>query len=111
MIDTVAAFAALDIRAGTIVEAAPLAGARRPSYRLKIDFGAELGARASCAQITERYTMDALLGKQVLCVVNLPSKRIAGVLSEVLTLGVADENGAVVLVAPDVRVPDGARLY
>jgi tRNA-binding protein len=111
MDDIVAAFAAVDIRAGTIVEAAPLAGARKPAYRLTIDFGAPLGRRTSTAQLTERYAVDALIGKQVLGVVNLPVKRIAGVASEVLTLGVADENGAVILIVPEARVPDGSRLY
>jgi tRNA-binding protein len=111
MDDIVAAFAALDIRTGTIVEASPLEGARKPAFRLRIDFGAPLGARTSTAQLTERYSPESLVGKQVLAVVNLPVKRIAGVASEVLTLGVADERGAVVLVAPDSRVPDGSRLY
>lgn len=111
MDDIAAAFAALDIRTGTIVEAAPLAGARKPAFRLRIDFGATLGTRTSTAQLTERYSPESLMGKQVLAVVNLPVKRIAGVASEVLTLGVADEAGAVVLVAPDARVPDGSRLY
>jgi tRNA-binding protein len=110
MDDIVAAFAALDIRTGTIVEASPLEGARKPAFRLRIDFGA-LGARTSTAQLSERYSPASLVGKQVLAVVNLPVKRIAGVASEVLTLGVADERGAVVLVAPDSRVPDGSRLY
>ena len=110
MDDIVAAFAALDIRTGTIVEASPLEGARKPAFRLRIFFGA-LGARTSTAQLTERYSPESLVGKQVLAVLNLPVKRIAGVASEVLTLGVADERGAVVLVAPDSRVPDGSRLY
>lgn len=110
MEDTTAAFAALEIRAGTILEAAPIAGARKPAYRLQIDFGA-MGTRTSSAQLTRRYTVDQLQGKQVLAVMNLPPKRIAGVVSEVLTLGVDDEEGAVVLVAPETRVPDGARLY
>jgi len=111
MDDIVAAFGAVEIRAGTIVEAAPLAGARKPAFRLKIDFGPPIGARISTAALTERYAPETLVGKQVLAVVNLPAKRVAGVASEVLTLGVADESGAVVLVAPEARVPDGARLY
>ncbi len=111
MDDIVAAFAAVDIRTGTIVEATPIAGARKPSYRLRIDFGEPLGVRTSSAQLTVRYRAHELHGKQVLAVVNLPVKRIAGVASEVLTLGVNDEAGAVVLVAPEARVPDGARLY
>jgi tRNA-binding protein len=111
MEDTAAAFAAIDVRVGTVVAAEPLAGARKPAYVLRIDFGAPLGVRVSSAQLTERYTAQSLVGKQVLGVVNLPPKRIAGVTSEVLTLGVADEEGAVVLVTPDAHVPDGARLY
>ena len=111
MDDITAAFGAVDIRAGTIVSAEPLADARKPAYKLRIDFGAPLGIRASSAQVTERYAAQQLVGKQVLAVVNLPVKRIAGFASEVLTLGVADDRGAVVLVAPLTRVPDGARLY
>ena len=111
MDDIAAAFAAVDVRAGTIVDAGPLEGARKPALRLSIDFGPQLGVRTSTAQITEHYSPRSLIGKQVLAVVNLPVKRIAGVSSQVLTLGVADAAGAVVLVAPDVGVPDGARLY
>ena len=111
MQDAAAAFAAIDIRAGTIVEAAPIAGARKAAYRLRIDFGPAIGMRTSCAQLTGRYDTHALVGKQVLGVVNLPVKRIAGISSEVLTLGVEDDAGAVVLVAPDVSVRNGARLF
>jgi len=111
MDDIVTAFGAVEIRTGTIVEAGPLEGARKPAFRLKIDFGQPIGTRTSTAQLTERYAPNTLIGKQVLAVVNLPVKRIAGVASEVLTLGVADERGAVVLVGPEARVPDGARLY
>lgn len=111
MQDAVAAFAAIDLRTGTVVEVAPIAGARTPAYRLRIDFGPALGTRTSCAQLTQRYDTRALVGKQVLGVVNLPVKRIAGISSEVLTLGVKDEAGAVVLVTPDVTVPNGARLF
>ena len=110
-IDPVAAFGAVDIRTGTIVSAEPLTGARKPAYRLRVDFGDALGVRASSAQLTVRYTPETLIGKQVLAVVSLPPKRIAGFTSEVLVLGVADEEGAVVLIAPDRRVPDGARMY
>jgi tRNA-binding protein len=106
-----AAFAAVDIRAGTIVSAEPLAGAHKPAYRLSVRFGPDVGVRTSSARLTERYAPQALVGRQVLAVVNLPPKRIAGFTSEVLVLGVADENGAVVLVAPDAAVPDGARLF
>ena len=111
MDEIVAAFDAVEIRAGTVVEAEPLAGARKPAYRLRIDFGQATGTKTSTAQLTRRYQASELVGKQVMAVVNLPVKRIAGVASEVLTLGVADEDGAVVLVVPEERVPDGARLY
>ena len=111
MIDPLAAFGAVDIRTGTIVSADRLEGARKPAFRLRIDFGEPLGVRASSAQLTVRYSPEALVGKQVLAVVSLPPKRIAGFTSEVLVLGVADEMGAVVLIAPDARVRNGARLY
>ena len=111
MDEIVAAFDAVEIRAGTVVEAEPLAGARKPAYRLRIDLGPATGTKTSTAQLTRRYQASELVGKQVMAVVNLPVKRIAGVASEVLTLGVEDENGAVVLVVPEARVPDGARLF
>jgi tRNA-binding protein len=111
MDEIVAAFGAVEIRAGTVLEAEPLAGARKPAYRLRIDFGPTTGTKTSTAQLTHRYRASELVGKQVMAVVNLPVKRIAGVASEVLALGVADENGAVVLVVPEARVPDGARLF
>ena len=104
-------FQRVDIRVGRVLLAEPLKGARKPAYALKIDFGAELGVRQSSAQITEHYQPDALIGKLVLAVVNFPPRRIAGFRSEVLTLGVADEEGAVVLIAPDIAVPLGARLF
>jgi tRNA-binding protein len=111
MIDASEAFAAIDIRAGTIVAAEPFPQARKPAYKLIVDFGPELKRRSSSAQLTGRYSLETLVGKQVLAVVNLPPKRIAGFISEALVLGVADENGAVVLVTPEARVADGARLY
>jgi len=111
MIDPIAAFGAVDIRAGTVVDAELLAGARKPAYRLRIDFGDELGIRSSSAQLTDRYSVQSLIGRQVLGVISLPPKRIAGFTSEVLVVGVADSNGAVVLVAPEARVPNGARLH
>lgn len=108
---TIEAFQAIDIRAGRVIAAAPLAGARRPALRLTIDFGPELGERQSTAQITALYTPEALTGRQVLAVVNLPPRRVAGARSEVLVLGLSDGEGRVVLVCPDSTVPEGARLH
>lgn len=104
-------FTKVDIRVGTIraVEAFP--EARKPAYKLTIDFGGEIGTKRSSAQITGHYAADALVGRQVLAVVNFPSKRIGPFTSEVLCLGLADAQGAVVLVGPDHAVPDGARLF
>jgi tRNA-binding protein len=104
-------FLRVDVRAGTILHAEPLAGARKPAYALRIDFGPDLGERRSSVQITQRYTADELVGKQVCAVVNFPPKRIAGFDSQVLVLGMDDENGNVVLVAPTYPVPNGRRLY
>ena len=104
---TIEAFQAIDIRAGRVIAAAPLAGARRPALRLTTDFGPELGERQS----TERYAPEALTGRQVLAVVNLPPPRVAGLRSEVLVLGLSDGEGRVVLVCPDSTVPEGARLH
>ena len=104
-------FARVDIRAGTVRAAEPLAGARKPAYVLRIDFGPDLGERRSSVQITRRYAAEALVGTQVCAVVNFPPKRIAGFASEVLVLGMNDGDGAVVLVRPDAPVPDGSRLY
>jgi tRNA-binding protein len=104
-------FERVDIRAGTIVAVEPFPEARKPAYKLTIDFGPEIGTKRSSAQITEHYRIDDLVGRQVLGVVNFEPKRIAGYSSEVLTLGVADERGAVVLVAPTENVPNGARLF
>ena len=104
-------FLRVDVRAGTILDAAPLAGARKPAYALRIDFGADLGERRSSAQITQRYTADELIGMQVCAVVNFPPKRIAGFESQVLVLGMDDADGNVVLVSPTYPVPNGRRLY
>ena len=106
-----ATFEALDIRVGTIVAAEPFPQARKPAYRLTIDFGPDLGTKRSSAQITVHYTPDALLGRQVAAVVNFAPRQIGPFMSEVLTLGFPDADGAVVLFAPDRRVPDGARLF
>ena len=104
-------FLRVDVRAGTVIAAEPLAGARKPAYVLRIDFGPEIGERRSSAQITGRYTVDELVGTQVCAVVNFPPKRIAGVQSEVLVLGMDDADGNVVVVRPSYAVPNGRRLY
>ncbi|HTD33562.1 MAG TPA: tRNA-binding protein [Candidatus Elarobacter sp.] len=104
-------FLRIDVRAGTILSAEPLAGARKPAYALRIDFGAEIGERRSSAQITKRYAPDELIGTQVCAVVNFPPKRIAGFESQVLVLGMDDADGNVVLVRPTHPVPNGRRLY
>lgn len=108
---TIEDFQKLDIRAGKIIEALEFPEARKPSYRLTIDFGKEIGIKRSCAQLTANYTRDQLTGKMVLCVVNFPPRRIGPAVSEVLTLGVPDINGECVLIAPDRDVPAGGRLY
>ncbi len=108
---TIQDFDRVDIRVGTVKDVQPLEGARKPAYKLLVDFGAEIGVRASSAQITVHYAPDQLIGRQVCAVVNLPPRRIAGVQSEVLTLGMPDGNGDVVLVRPDLAVPNGGRLF
>ena len=108
---TIEDFERLDIRAGTIVDAQPFPEARKPSIRLWVDFGGTVGVKRSAAQITVHSAPDRLIGRQVMAVVNFPPRRIAGFESEVLVLGVPDENGAVVLVKPDLRVPDGGRMF
>ena len=110
-ISTLDAFAALRICTGTIVAAEPFPEARKPAYKLTVDFGDEIGLKRSSAQVTGLYQVDELIGKQVLAVVNFPPKRIAGFPSEVLVLGVPDEEGRVVLVRPDMPVANGVRLY
>ena len=104
-------FARVDIRVGTIIEAAPLEGARKPAYRLSIDFGPEIGVLKSSAQITVHYQAEALIGRQVAAVVNFPPRQIGKFMSEVLTLGFPDGDGAVVLIVPDKPVPNGGRLF
>jgi tRNA-binding protein len=108
---TIEDFQRVDIRVGRILSAEPLAGARKPAYALRIDFGPEIGVKQSSAQVTVHYTPDALVGSLVLAVVNFPPRRIAGYRSEVLTLGVPDENGDVILIAPRSNAPLGARLF
>jgi tRNA-binding protein len=104
-------FLALDIRVGTIVDAQPFPKARKPSWRLWIDFGPVIGVRKSSAQITENHPLDSLLGQQVAAVVNFPPRQIGPMISEVLTLGFPDANGNVVLVQPSQLVPNGGRLF
>ena len=104
-------FARVDIRVGTILEAAPLEGARKPAYRLLIDFGPEIGQRKSSVQITVHYQPGELIGRQVAAVVNFPPRQIGKFMSEVLTLGFPDGDGAVVLLVPDKPVPNGGKLF
>jgi tRNA-binding protein len=104
-------FLKVDIRVGRIVEAAPFPQARKPAIKLVIDFGAEIGLKKSSAQITRHYTPEELVGRQVMAVVNFPPRQIGPMMSEVLTLGVPDADGEVVLLVPDKDVPLGGRLY
>lgn len=104
-------FLKIDVRVGTIVAAELFPEARKPAYKLRVDFGAEIGIKRSSAQITEHYTPNELIGRQVAAVVNFPPRQIGPVRSEVLVLGFPDPNGKVCLVGVDPAVPNGGRLF
>jgi tRNA-binding protein len=104
-------FLKVDVRAGTILEATEFPEARKPAYKLRIDFGEEVGIKRSSVQITVHYRPDELIGRQVIGVVNFPSRQIGPFMSEVLTLGLADDQGDIVLLQPERQVPNGARMF
>lgn len=104
-------FMRVDVRLGTVISAEAFPEARRPAYKLTIDFGPEIGVRRSSAQLTVHYTLEQLEGRRVAAVVNFPPRQIGKFMSEVLVLGFPDASGEVVLIAPDRDVPDGARLF
>ena len=104
-------FAKVDIRVGTITRAEPYPEARKPAFKLWVDFGGDLGEKRSSAQLTRHYTPEGLVGRQVVAVVNFPPRQIGKVMSEVLVLGVPDATGEVVLLAPDQVVPLGGRMF
>lgn len=104
-------FLKVDVRVGRIVEAEVFPEARKPAYKMRIDFGPDIGIKKTSAQITRHYTPETLIGRLVMAVVNFPPRQIGPVMSEVLTLGVPDADGEVVLLTPDKDVPIGGRLY
>jgi tRNA-binding protein len=104
-------FLKVDVRVGTVIAAETFPEARKPALKLTINFGPEIGTRRSSAQITRHYAPQALIGKQVMAVVNFPPRQIGPFMSQVLTLGVPDESGEVVLLHPSLPVPDGGRMF
>ena len=104
-------FGKVDIRVGTVVRAEPYPEARKPAIKLWLDFGSDIGEKKSSAQITAHYAPEALIGRQVLAVVNFPPRQIGRFMSEVLVLGLPDEHGDIVLIGPDADVPDGGRMH
>lgn len=105
------AFAAVDIRVGTVVDAKPFPEARKPALKLWIDFGPDVGVKRSSAQLTAHYAPNRLIGRQVMAVVNLAPRQVGPFVSEVLVLGVSDTEGGVVLLRPDFPVPNGGRMH